>query len=158
MPIKERIERVDRVRQWKDALPLDYEYTAGIAGEKFLRALKDGRLVAGRCSSCNMTFLPPRIYCVRCFGRVETFVEVPAEGRVAAVTTTTVSTRRARKEQATRFVYVEFDGVEGGLIHRADGGWQPSIGAGVRPKFVPKAHRRGSILDVEGFEPATPNE
>ncbi len=138
------------MKQWRDALPLHYEYTAGIAGEKFLRALKRGKLVAGRCSNCDVTFLPPRIYCVRCFGRVETFVEVTSRGRVAA---TTVANGRQRKKEATGFVYVEFDGVEGGLIHRADG-WQPRIGARVIPRFAPKAQRRGSILDIEGFEPA----
>jgi hypothetical protein len=37
-----------RILAWKDGIPLHYEYTAGTAGEAFLRGLKVGRIVASK--------------------------------------------------------------------------------------------------------------
>ncbi len=146
MPIFERLDANDRVRRWTDSIPLQYHYTAGVAGERFLRALRNGKLVGGRCTRCGLTFIPPKIYCVKCFGRVERLVDVPLLGRVGA-TTSGDGRRRAG------FVFVTFDGVVGGLVHRALGR-PPKIGARVRVRFRRKSERKGSILDIAGFEPA----
>ena len=146
MPIRERITSVDRVRQWADAIPLHYEYTAGVAGEKFLRGLMDGKLVGGRCDKCGTTFLPPKTYCVTCFERITSFVDVVPVGRVAAIASSIDSNR-----EADRFVFVQFDAVIGGLVHRVRG--ETQIGGRVKVRFKPKGRRKGSILDIDCFEP-----
>ena len=58
MPIGERIESVEDVMQWTDTIPFHYEYTAGVAGEKFLRGLIEGKILAGYCPSCEESSLP----------------------------------------------------------------------------------------------------
>jgi len=67
----------------------DYIYTAGLAGEKFLLALRDeGKLHATRCEKCDITYLPPRMYCDQCFGSLDNWIEVPKTGTVQTFTTT----------------------------------------------------------------------
>ena len=39
----EHIERVDQLGQWPGEMPVSFLYTAGVAGERFLRELKDSR-------------------------------------------------------------------------------------------------------------------
>ena len=145
MPIFERLDSADRVRRWTDEIPLHYQYTSGVAGEKFLRALMSGKLLGGRCDSCGLTFLPPKIYCIKCFGKVERYIRVPLQGRVAASS--------LGDGETSRFVFVTFDGVVGGLIHRALGR-PPKLGARIRIKFKRKPQRKGSIMDIQGFEPS----
>jgi uncharacterized OB-fold protein len=126
---------------------LHYEYTAGVAGERFLRGLMDGRLVGGRCEQCNVTFLPAKIYCVRCFRRIEKFVNVPPVGRVAAVS-------GGSDDRTDAFAFLTFEGVGGGLVHHVVSGSHLRIGGRAKVKFRPKIKRTGSILDIDGFEQA----
>ena len=144
MPITERMNSSDSVRQWAGVIALQYEYTAGVAGQRFLAGLRDGKILGGRCDRCDVNFLPPKIFCVRCFERVDRFVKVPAVGRVAA--------RSGGGGAGIRFAFVKFEGVEGGLTHRVVGS-APRVGAPVRVRFKPKSQRKGSILDIQGFEP-----
>jgi uncharacterized OB-fold protein len=152
MPITERIDSAEKVHHWNDAIPFQYEYTAGVAGERFLRGLMQGRLVGGRCERCDVTFLPAKIYCVKCFGRIEKFVRVPLVGRVAAISGG--GRRRREGDPARGFAFVTFEDVQGGLVHRTVAGSRLRIGSRARVKFRPKSERKGSILDIDGFEQA----
>lgn len=128
-----------------DAIPLHYEYTAGVAGEKFLRGLMEGRVLAGRCEVCGITALPARMYCVECYSPIEKLVRAGPIGVVRAVAK---QVDDSGKPEA--FAFVEFTGVKGGLVHRLIGGAR--VGSKVRPKFKPKAERKGAMSDVLGFE------
>lgn len=136
--------REKRIVAWRDSIPLRYEYTAGAAGEAFLRGLLEGRILASKCSRCGEVRLPPRSYCLQCYGRASVDVEVMHFGRLSALT-------RAR---GTTFGFVTFAGVSGGLLHRvlSSGRVRPALGDTVRPVFAPSSRRSGSILDIEGFE------
>jgi len=131
--------------QWTDGIPLHYEYTAGVAGEKFLRGLKSGKILAGYCPNCREVSLPPRIYCVTCYGKITRYIEVDPVGRVAAIT----STGRGEVGEL-KFAFVTFKGVRGGMIHRLLG--RARAGSKVTPLFKPRSDRTGSILDIQGFE------
>ncbi len=145
MPIEERLGSVADVMQWHDHIPFQYEYTAGIAGEMFLRGLIEGRILAGYCPRCKEYSLPPRIYCVRCYGEIKKFVKAGPVGRVAAISTT----GRGGSGERT-YAFVTFKGVRGGIIHRLIG--KARAGTEVVPRFRPRSERRGSILDIQGFE------
>jgi len=131
--------------QWTDGIPLHYEYTAGVAGEKFLRGLKDGRILAGYCPNCKEVSLPPRIYCVKCYGRITKYVRVAPVGKVTAVSS-------AGRDEAgeLKFAFITFKGIRGGMIHRLLG--KARAGSEVVPRFKPRSERTGSILDIQGFE------
>ena len=144
-----------RFRHWEGNLEADYIYTSGIAGERFFVTLRDeGRLLAARCTACDLDYLPPRLFCEDCFAELADFVDVPRVGRVAAVTVAHVDRRGKRLSQAQVWAFVTFRGIRGGLVHRLlvppD---RAKVGTAVRARLKPKAARVGAITDIEGFEP-----
>jgi uncharacterized OB-fold protein len=145
MPITERLADVREVRQWVDGIPLSYEYTAGVAGEKFLRGLMEAKILAAYCPSCEQAALPARMYCVECYGETTKLVRAGPVGVVKAVTR---SVDQAGEQVV--FGFVVFPGVKGGMVHRLLEGVRG--GSKVRPKFKPKRDRTGALSDILGFE------
>jgi uncharacterized OB-fold protein len=147
-----------RVVAWKDGIPLRYEYTAGVAGEVFLRALAQGRIVASKCTTCGDVRVPPRTYCLECQGRTRIDVELFQSGGIAALSTTFLARdgTKPKERSPITFGFVTFEGVSGGLIHRilSGGRREPGIGDPVMPLFLPHEKRKGSILDLKGFRTA----
>jgi uncharacterized OB-fold protein len=155
MTFLERTTDPRRYRHWEGNLEADYIYTSGVAGERFFVALRDeGRLLAARCSVCGLDYLPPRMFCEDCFAELTEFVDVPRDGRVAALTVAHLDRGGARLVRPEVWAFVTFRGIRGGLVHRLlvapD---HARVGAAVRPKLRPKAARVGAITDIEGFEP-----
>jgi hypothetical protein len=131
--------------------PVHFRYTAGIAGEKFLREIKDnGRLVAARCENCQLDYLPPRIFCERCMSKLETYVEVENAGIVQSFTVCTQDSMGKPLPEPVNVVLVRFPSTYGGLIHKVNG--EVCVGDRVRAVFKPTASRTGSILDILYFE------
>lgn len=158
MTFLERTTDARRLRHWEGDMEADYLYTSGIAGERFFTALRDdGRILTARCPSCEVRFLPPRMYCERCFSELSDYADAPPVGRIAAVTVAHLDRRGHPLAQPEAWALVTFPGVEGGLIHRVFGA--PSTarpGLRVRVRLRPKEARVGAITDIEGFEPAVP--
>lgn len=150
MPLSERIESVDGMRFWKDKIPLRYEYSAGVAGEKFLRGLQEGRLLASHCPKCGKKYLPPKAYCVVCFERIGTLSEVGPAGTVTALAESHVGFDGVRIARPQMFAYITFGGTSGGIVHRVSGRGL-KVGSRVMPRFRPKTNRVGSLLDIEEF-------
>lgn len=144
MPITERLEKATDALRWEDKIPFHYEYTAGVAGDRFLRGVMKGRIVAGYCNSCKKASLPARIYCVECYGPIRRFVRVEQPGRVKAITRTGAS--------GDVFGYVVFPRVRGGIVHRLIG--DAEAGDRVFPRFKPRRERVGAVSDLLGFEKA----
>jgi len=158
MTFLERTTDIRRLRHWEGTIEADYIYTSGIAGERFFVALREeGRILAARCSFCDLAYLPPKMFCERCFAELTDFVDVPKVGRVEAVTLSHVDRRGNRLARPEPWAFVTFKGIHGGLLHRLlvppD---KARPGLRVRPRVHPKDVRRGTIADIEGFEPATP--
>ncbi len=156
MTFLERTTDVKKLRHWDIDMSVDYIYTSGIAGERFFTALRDeGRILAVHCPVCKNNQLPPRPFCEGCFTELTEYVDVPAEGRVAAVTVSRVDRRGKPLPTPEVFAFVTFKGIqEGGLIHRLlVPPKDAKPGLTVRVKLKPKEARAGNILDIEGFEP-----
>jgi len=150
MPINERINSTEELRSWTDRIPLRYEYTAGVAGEHFLRALKKGEILAGKCVRCGKRYVPPKSYCVDCFVPIEEFEPIGPRGTVTALTESWVDFDGRRRPSPTVFAFVTFKGAEGGIIQRAEGKGL-RVGSAVEPRFAPEAERKGSLADIEKF-------
>ena len=51
---------------------MSHRYTAGVAGERFFRALADrGAFLATRCGACGVVYCPARAFCERCMAALE---------------------------------------------------------------------------------------
>jgi uncharacterized protein len=145
LPITERLDDSTGVRSWLDSIPFHYEYTAGVAGERFLRGLIEGKILAGYCTSCDKAALPARMYCVGCYSQIGRYVRAGPVGVVKAVTR-----RVGASGEPEAFAFVEFPGVSGGILHRLLG--RARVGSSVKARYKPKPERTGAISDVLGFE------
>ena len=154
----EHIERVNELGQWPGEMPVSFLYTAGVAGERFLRELKDrGRFLGSRCPDCRYTYLPPRLYCERCFAELKDWVEVGPRGTVEALTVAHLGLDGEPLAAPQTYALIRLDGADGLLLHRikAPAGEELEVGATVEPVFLPRAARKGSILDIQHFRPAS---
>ncbi len=158
MALAERIHRTIDATHWRGEIPLNYIYTPGRAGEQFLRALLDEETFLGaRCAACGVTYVPARIFCERCFARIEdSFVKLGKRGTVHAFTVSHETFDGVRKEEPSIVALIKLDGADGVVLHRL-GDVDPGdvrVGLPVEAVFKPKKDRQGSILDVRHFRPA----
>lgn len=158
MALIERFHNTSDVTHWRGQIPMNYVYTAGRGNDMFFKAiLEKGKFVGTRCDACGIVFLPPRIYCERCFARIEeSTVTVPNRGVIHTFTVCNETFNGTTKAKPSIVGLVRFDGTIGGLTHRI-GGVAPEecfIGMPVKAVFKPKGKREGGILDIECFKPA----
>jgi uncharacterized OB-fold protein len=142
---------------WEGDIPITGRYTAGIAGEKFFRAIKDeGRFLGTRCPACDLVYLPAVMFCERCFAELEEWVELPNQGDVFTYTVLHRSLDDEPLETPQILAFIKLEGADGGLIHKLEG-IEPDeveVGLAVEAVFKPAADREGSILDILHFKPA----
>jgi uncharacterized OB-fold protein len=149
LPLKDRITSVNDLRSWKDEIPFHYVYTAGVAGERFLRGLQEGKILAAKCDNCGRMYLPPKMYCVECFAEIRNFVEVGPQARVKALAQSHFDFHGNKIDKPMTFAFLEFKGVIGGILHYAGGGLE--VGSRATARFRPRSERKGTVLDIEGF-------
>jgi uncharacterized OB-fold protein len=121
---------------WIDLCP--HTKLAGFAGH-----LREGRLVASRCSACGDTSFPPRADCARCRAAEFEFVEIERRGRV--VTFTTIAAAPAGFEDVAPYTLGVVDLRGGGRLLAWFGESLPEkeIGIGIDVEVVPRV-REGS--------------
>ncbi len=146
----DRMTSVGALRSWTDQIPFHYEYTAGVAGERFLRGLKEGRILASVCGECGKRYVPPKMYCTDCFAEAKRYVEVGPRATVAALAESHFDFEGRRLAKPTTFAFLTFKGATGGLVHYAAGKGL-EIGSAVEARFRPGKARKGSLLDIERF-------
>ncbi len=146
----ERLTSVESLRSWTDQIPFHYEYTAGVAGERFLRGFKDGRILASACEECGKRYVPPKMYCTDCFVEIRKYEEVGPAATVAALAESYVDFEGKALARPRTFAFVTFKGATGGLIHYASGKGL-GVGSAVAPRFREKGKRTGTVLDIEEF-------
>ncbi len=155
MTFLDRTTDARKFRHWEGNVEADYIYTSGVAGERFFVALRDeGKMLASRCTACQLDYLPPRMFCEDCFAELTEYVDVPKTGRVAAITVANVDRTGAPLSHPQAWAFVTFEGIRGGLVHRLLAPQdQARAGMAVRAKLKPREARTGTIADIEGFEP-----
>ena len=112
--------------------------------------------MATPCEACGVTYLPPRIYCERCFARLEdAYVKVRPRGTVYTFTACHKRLDGTHLENPVLLAMIRIDQTDGGLVHYL-GEVSPEavyVGMPVQAKFKPKKERVGSILDIAYFKP-----
>jgi uncharacterized OB-fold protein len=137
---------------WKGEIPVGSYYTVGLAGQEFLQALKDrGEILGSRCERCEQVYVPAPIFCERCFAELKKHEPVESEGEVVTFAICHRDIEGKHLDPPRVAAAVRLDGATSVLVHNGLGDptkWK--IGARAKVKLA--ANRRGSILDIEGFE------
>lgn len=156
MAILEKVDKLHHAIAWKGSIPITSRYTVGIAGEQFFREIKEhARLLGTRCAACGLTYVPPTMFCERCFAPLDDWVEVASTGTVFTYTVLHLDLDEWPLAEPDILAYVRLDGSDGGLIHRL-GEVDPdqvAIGMHVEAVFRPEGEREGSLLDIRYFRP-----
>ena len=156
MAILEKVDKLHHAIAWKGDIPISSRYTAGIAGERFFRELKDNaRILGTHCPACDLTYVPATQFCERCFTELEEWVEVASRGYVFTYTVLHRDLDDKPLAPPAILAYVKLDGSDGGLVHYL-GEIEPEcvcVGMEVEAVFKDAAERQGSILDVRYFRP-----
>ena len=101
-------------------IPLDYAYTAGLAGGSFYEALAEGKLVASRCADCNCAVLPPTSFCQESMTALDMdkdLIELdPKSGIVVSYTKVFEGRKGQLLDEPVFVAQVEFGGASGSLI------------------------------------------
>ena len=156
MSLLEKVDKNVEARAWEGDIPIRSRYTCGLAGERFFREIMDkGRLMGVRCPECEYTYVPPTLFCERCFSKLEDWVEVGPEGIVESFTILTVALDGSPLEEPEVMALIRLDGADSVLVHRLGGVKLDDLAIGLRVKVVFKPHkqREGSILDIAHFAP-----
>ena len=139
---------------WLGDLPVTSRYTAGIAGEKFFRAIKDeGKILGTTCENCDITYVPGRIFCERCMGELSEWQDVGTTGEIYTFTLLYENLDGSHREEPLIVAFIRM--ADGGLIHQLGEVELEDItfDMPVEAVFKPKAEREGSILDIQYFRP-----
>jgi len=152
--MKEKLTRFEDLKVWKGNIPTWFRYTAGVAGETFLKSLRDHQKIMGtRCPKCDRVFVPPRMYCEECMEYTKDWVEIEGPGYVETFTVLYRDLEDQPLKEPKIVAFITWPGVEGGLIHEIRGvdPEEMVLDLPVAPVF--KKDRKGSITDIEYFHP-----
>ncbi len=156
MAILKKVDKLHEAIAWEGDIPIKNRYSAGIAGERFFREIKDNaRFVGTYCEECDLVYVPATMFCERCFAELDAWVEVPSRGMVFTYTILFQDLDEQPLDPPQLLAYVKLDGTDGGLVHYL-GDIDPEdvyIGLEVEAVFRDAAERQGSILDVTHFRP-----
>jgi uncharacterized protein len=156
MPILEKITQPSEARHWTDSIPLEYHYTAGVAGEEFRRELREtGRLLSSKCAECKTTYVPARMFCPSCFIGIKENGPLEKPGYVYSQTTVNHNRAGEPIREPLTIVLVKFEGVKGGIVHRlqVDEPSNVSFGTKVVPILKDRRERTGALTDIIAFKP-----
>ncbi len=139
---------------WSGELPVNSRYTFGLAGERFFRAIKDeGRIYGTYCPKCDHIYVPAALFCERCLGELDQWMDVGTKGEVHTFTLLYANYDGSPRAQPELVAFVRLG--DGGIIHRlADvDPFEVYIGMPVEAVFKPATEREGSIQDITHFRP-----
>ena len=134
-----------------------YAWDAGAAIGRYLRELKEGRLIGVRCNQCHRTVIPPRNVCEWCFRPMDDWVYLPDTGTVNTFSICHVTWDMQYPEEPELPAVIDIDGTKPavGIMHLL-GEVEPEqiqIGMRVQAVWRPPEEREGSILDIKYFKP-----
>lgn len=152
----ERITDPREIEHWTGHMETDYVYTLGIAGEIFFREIKENAKIMGaKCKKCNLIYVPPRLFCERCFEKLNEWVEVSKRGMVHTYTVAYIDVDGSKLKEPIVWAMIRIDDVHGGFVHKLGevNSQDVKIGMRVEAVFEDKEKRVGSILDIKYFKP-----
>jgi len=136
---------------------LKYSWASGVAVGRFLSELKNGRLIARKCNSCNRILIPPRMFCEDCFRDTDEWVFVKDTGVVNTYSIAHVGTDAHRLSTPLFVSVINIDGASElmGFLHLLGEVQEKEIRIGMKVQAVwkPPEERVGSILDIKYFKP-----
>ena len=138
----------------KGRIVMPYTYFVGRTATRFYAELRDHKKIWGiSCERCQVTYMPPRNTCPRCFSRIEGWKEVGPEGVLETWTVTEYPLKVHPVKEPILYGIIRLDGADTGLVHRMGEVTPEGLKTGMRVTPVFREKREGNILDIQYFWP-----
>lgn len=140
-----------------DTVTLRYDYALGEVAGRFMAGLKEGKILATRCSKSGLTYLPPRAYCERSFEKCDAWVEAGLQGVIEA-STIVVRGFEGKRKPPVAIAFVRLDGTDSAIGNYVDGleltdyeAAMKKLAPGKRVRVEFAKSREGRITDFSFF-------
>jgi len=140
-----------------DTISLRYDYSVGQVAGRFMDGLKEGKILATRCSKSGLTYLPPRAFCEQTFEPCDAWVEAGMTG-VIEQSTIVVRGYEGKRQAPQAVAFVRLDGVDSAIPNYVDGldlqdlqAAMKRIKPGTRVRVVFEKQRQGRITDFSFY-------
>ena len=148
----------------KRTISVNQTFATGPVMGKFLKGLKDKKIIGNKCPKCGRMQMPPREVCAECRVRVDEFVEVGPKGEVRYMDIVYYAMpdplTGVARETPYGSINILLDGCKGNetlphfirrdQIEKIQMGWNEKKGTRVRPVW--EENRIGDIWDIKYFE------
>jgi len=134
---------------------LEYDFTPGIAATRFLRGMKEGRILGQRCPSCEKVYVPTRGSCPRCGVPTRDEVEVPGTGTVTTFCIVRVPSENIDLKLPYTAAHILLDGADipfFALIQECEP-QDVRIGMRVEAVWAPKSEWSTTFENIRYFRP-----
>jgi uncharacterized OB-fold protein len=125
--------------------------TGPIAG-RFLTELRD-RKIFGIVGRGGKVLVPPLEYDPKTFAALEAFVEVGQRGTVQSWCWVKEPREKHLLKRPFAFALILLDGADTPMVHMVDAGDESAMSTGMQVRVRWAEETRGSITDIECFEP-----
>ncbi len=152
-----KLEEGQDIYKTKGMIRAEFDFWVGLTMDKFYDGLQNKKFVGSKCSKCSKVFLPPRNRCGDCFAVADKFVDLPETGVLENFTITNwkVTERGARQVKKETIVgMVKVDNSNTSLIVPIVNATSDKLKEGMKVKAVWAKKQKGTVEDLEGFEPA----
>ena len=129
---------------------LPYHYVAGDYRARYLRALKDKKILGSKCSKTGKVFVPPLVASPESFAPAEDLVEVADRGVMTTFCIVRIPVIGRNVELPYVAASVALDGADTALAHVVRDDLE-RLRVGARVEAVWAAERAGTIRDIECF-------
>lgn len=144
----------------EDSLNCAYAWDTGVAINRYLAELKNGRIIAMQCRKCRRIMIPPRLFCELCYVPCNDWLFVQDTGTVNTFSICHVNWDASRIKEGEKPhlpAVIEIDGASEGMgIMHILGEVEPDqikIGMKVQAVWKSEKERTGSITDIKYFKP-----
>ena len=134
---------------------LPYHYVAGDYKAAYLRALKDKRILGGRCSKTGKVFVPPVVASPESFAPIEELVELPGRGVITTFCIVNIPVIGRNLELPYVAASIALDGAAVSMFALILECKPDEVRMGMRVEAVwkPDGEREGSHEDIQYFRP-----
>jgi hypothetical protein len=148
-PPKEPVKYVDA------NVHLPYDYVAGDYKARYLRALKDKRILGSKCSKTGKVFVPPLMNSPESFAPCTEFVELPDHGVITTFCTVNIPVIGRDIPLPYVAASVALDGAAISIFALIQECKPEDVRMGMRVQAVwkPDGERRGDHEDIQYFRP-----
>ncbi len=145
----------DPVEEITTPIQLTYRHTAGRATARFLRALKEGRIMGQRCPSCRNVIVPARGGCARCGVPMHEDVELADRGTVTTFCVVHIPGPGSEIKPPFVCATIQLDGADIGFFHLVSEIPTHEVRAGMRVEAVwrPREEWDYTLENIRYFKP-----